>query len=84
LALASSANARDVDSANDWVMITLAWANNRGAYIPKAGMVPEFPNQLACQTALLRELQRDLPLSHAEGGGKMFLCSPLSLFRTSG
>jgi hypothetical protein len=83
LALASSASARDVNSTSDWVMLTLGWQNGEGAETLSAGLVPEFPNQGACQAALRRELQKDAHLSHAEGGGKMFLCTPLSAWRVS-
>ena len=78
LALTSSASARDADSQNDWVMLTLGWSNGRGAYAMNKGFVPEFANKGQCQVALARALQIDARLSHAEGGGNIYLCTPLS------
>ena len=78
LALASNASARDVNSQSDWVLLTLGWANGEGAETLSAGLVPEFSNKGACQAALRRALQKDARLSHAEGGGNMYLCTPLS------
>jgi hypothetical protein len=76
LALTSGASA--TDSQNDWVLLTLGWANGSGAETLRAGLVPEFRTQAGCQVALGRALQKDARLSHAEGGGNMYLCSPLS------
>ena len=78
LALTLSASARDVDLQNDWVMLTLGWSNGRGAYTMNKGFVPEFANKEQCQVALAHALQQDARLSHAEGGGNMYLCTPLS------
>lgn len=75
---ASIASARDVNSTTDWVLLTLGWANGEGAETLSAGLVPEFPSQGACQAALRRALQKDAHLSHAEEGGNMYLCTPLS------
>lgn len=78
LALTLCASARNVDSQNDWVMLTLGWSNGTGAYTMNKGLVPEFANKGQCQVALARALQKDARLSHAEGGGNMYLCTPLS------
>ncbi len=78
LALTLSSRARDVDSQNDWVMLTLGWSNGTGAYTMNKGFVPEFANKGQCQVALARALQKDARLSHAAGGGNMYLCTPLS------
>jgi hypothetical protein len=83
LTLASSTSARDVDSMNDWVLLTLGWVNGEGAETFSAGLVPEFSNQGACQAALRRALQKDAHLSHAEGGGNVFLCTPLSAWHVA-
>jgi hypothetical protein len=73
--LAGSAQA--IDSGNDWVMLELYWANGEGAKIAQTGLVPEFPTKAACQAALRRELLNHAGLSHAEGGGNLYLCTPL-------
>jgi hypothetical protein len=78
LALVSGASARDVNSTTDWVLLTLGWANGEGAETLSAGLIPEFSNQGTCQAALRRALQKNAHLSHAEGGGNMYLCTPLS------
>lgn len=83
LTLASSTSARDVDSTSDWVLLTLGWANGEGAETLSAGLIPEFANQSACQAAMKRALQKDARLSHAEGGGNMFLCTPLSAWHVA-
>jgi hypothetical protein len=82
-ALASGASARNVDSQSDWVLLTLGWANGQGAEALNAGPVPEFSDQAACQAALKRALQKDAGLSHAQGGGNMYLCTPLSAWRVA-
>jgi hypothetical protein len=66
--LAGSAQA--IDSTN-------YWANGEGAKIAQTGLVPEFPTRAACQAALRRELLNHAGLSHAEGGGNLYLCTPL-------
>jgi hypothetical protein len=83
LALASSVSARDVNSTTDWVLLTLGWANGEGAETLSAGPVPEFSSQSACQAALRRALQKNAHLSHAEGGGNMYLCTPLSAWHVA-
>ncbi len=83
LALASSVSARDVNSMTDWALLTLGWANGEGAETLSAGLVPEFSSQGACQAAVRRALQKDAHLSHAEGGGNMYLCTPLSAWHVA-
>ncbi len=78
LALTLSASARDVVWQYDWVLLTLGWSNGMGAYVMNKGFVPEFANKGQCQVAIARALQKDARLSHAEGGGNMYLCTPLS------
>jgi hypothetical protein len=80
LAPVSGASARDVNSMTDWVF---GWANGEGAETLSAGLVPEFATQGACQAALRRALQKDAHLSHAEGGGNMYLCTPLSAWHVA-
>jgi hypothetical protein len=70
-------SAQAIDSTNDWVMLELYWANGEGAKIAQTGLVPEFPTKAACQAALRRELLNHAGLSHAEGGGNLYLCTPL-------
>jgi hypothetical protein len=76
-ALAIGGPAKAIDSQNDWVMLELYWANGEGAKIAQSGLVPEFPTRAACQAALRRELLNHAGLSHAEGGGNLYLCTPL-------
>ena len=85
LALTLSSRARDVDSQNDWVMLTLGWSNGTGAYTMNKGFVPEFANKGQCQVALARALQKDARLSHAAGGGNMYLTAePYEIERQGG
>jgi hypothetical protein len=80
----SGASARDVDSENDWVLLTLGWVNNQGAFPVDKGLLPEFKTKGACQVALQRALQKDARLSHAEGGGNMYLCTKLGDWSVAG
>jgi hypothetical protein len=76
--------ARAIDSENDWVMLELYWANGEGAEIATHGrLVPEFPDGKVCNEALRRELLNHAGLSHAEGGGNLYLCTPLRAWKVA-
>jgi hypothetical protein len=70
-----------IDSENDWVMLELYWANGEGAEMATKGLVPEFPNGKVCNEALRRELLNHAGLSHADGGGNLYMCSPLKAWK---
>jgi hypothetical protein len=70
-----------IDSENDWVMLELYWANGEGAEMATKGLVPEFPNGKVCNEALRRELLNHAGLSHADGGGNLYMCTPLKAWK---
>ena len=47
------ATAKDIDSQTDFVMLTLGWTNNEGAYIVSKGYLPEFANASLCNASAI-------------------------------
>ena len=85
-ALALASNVRtNAQSETNWLLLGLDWENGAGvvvrdmpADIPNVvGRGPLFATQRACQAAQRRVVQKYAELSHAEGGGGLYLCSPL-------
>jgi len=63
---------------NKWVLLTLGWSNGSGAYPNMGrGLLPSFMTKGECEIALGRALEQNHRLSHAAGGGNMYLCSNL-------
>jgi hypothetical protein len=87
LALASNVTAANaqLDSETNWLLLGLDWESGAGVVvrdiptdIPNVvGRGPLFATQRACQAALRRVVQKYAGLSHAQGGGGLYLCSPL-------
>jgi hypothetical protein len=84
LALGGSASAQHGD--DDWVLLGLDWENGDGmsvrdmgpeADMPNVGLghAPLFATQRACRAALRHVLQKYANVSHAGGGGGLYLCS---------